>query len=312
MTTHKFMAQRLAWLALAGGLLVGCETMPTQGGAGGLGQMMGAVGALGSTGSGGSKGSAVQDVLQGAAATFKDYSAQEQRQLGEQFASVLLGARPLLRSADVQRYVNQVGWWVALQADKPLDAQGRPIAFDWRFGVIDSDAVNAYATPGGFVFVTVGLLRQLNSEAELAGVLAHEVAHVVRGHYLAAVKKGGLTQMAGGLIQAKAKNQVISGAMVNAVRNIYSKGLDQSDEFDADRQGLLYAARAGYAPTGLPTVLRMYATQSRQDENFAMFFNTHPAPQERVTRLQPWLNTKFASVGSITNEARYVAMRKKL
>lgn len=310
MTKRASPLRRLGWLATAAVLLTGCESMPTQGGAGGLGQLMSAVGSMG--GSGGSNSSAVQDVLQGASAVFKDYSAHEQRQLGEQFSAVLLGARPLLRNFEAQRYVNQIGWWVAQHADQPLDAQGKPLVADWRFGIIDSDAVNAYATPGGFVYVTVGLLRKLNSESELAGVLAHEVAHVVRGHYLAAVKKGGLTQVAGGLIQARAKNQMLSTAMVNAVRNIYSKGLDQSDEFDADRQGLLYAARAGYAPTGLPSVLRMYANQSRQDENFAMFFNTHPSPQDRVARLQPLLNGKFASAGNVTNDARYLAVRKKL
>lgn len=299
----------------AAALLSGCETMPSAvnslGGAGGLTSAFNNVMGGGKGGSGLNNG--IQDVIGGASAAFKDYSAEEQRALGTEFSSVLLGARPLLRNDAVQRYVNQVGWWVALQAEMPKDKDGKDIQFAWRFGVIDSDAVNAYATPGGYVFVTVGLLRKLNNEAELAGVLGHEIAHVVRGHYLSALKKGGFTQIAGGIIQARANNATVSSAMVNAVRNIYAKGLDQSDEFDADRQGLLYAARAGYQAAGLPTVLQMYATTGTgADANYQMLLSTHPAPAERATKLQPLLAGKFASASNVTNEARYVAIRQQL
>ena len=101
--------------------------------------------------------------------------------------------------------------------------------------------------------------------------------------------------------------------MVNAVRNLYAKGLDQSDEFDADRQGLLYAARAGYQANGLPKVLRMYAASgSGSDAAYQMLFSTHPAPAERASRLEPLLGSKFAAASNVTNEARYLAMRRKL
>lgn len=258
-------------------------------------------------------GDGVQDVIKGSTALFRDDSAEAQRRLGVDFASVLLGARPLLRDDAVQRYVNQVGGWVAAQAERPKGRDGKEISFAWRFGVINADAVNAYATPGGFVFVTVGLMRRLNSEAELAGVLGHEIAHVMRGHYLAAIRKGGFTQIAGGIVQARSDNPAVSAAVVNAVRNIYAKGLDQSDEFDADRQGLLYAARAGYAPAGLPLVLKMYAAQgSSRDANFQLLFSTHPAPAERSARLEPLLRAKFASGSHVTNDARYAAIKRLL
>lgn len=171
------------WLALwvCTALLAGCETMPSG--------LSSALGSLGGGSSGGGMVSGVQNVVQGASAAFKDYSPQEERELGSGFASVLLGARPLLRNDELQRYVNRVGLWVAGQTDPRKDGQGKPVSYDWRFGVIDSDAVNAYATPGGYVFVTKGLLLALNSEAELAGVLGHEITHVLHGHYLSAVKK---------------------------------------------------------------------------------------------------------------------------
>jgi predicted Zn-dependent protease len=311
--------RKAAWLGAAFCALLlatGCQTNPAAPGTGGnmLGSLSSALSGNGSnTGKGNGLTDGIRDVFEGTAAVFKDYSAADQQALGAGFSSVLLGARPLLRNDAVQRYVNQVGRWVAMQAERPLDKDGKEINFSWRFGVIDSDAVNAYATPGGFVFVTVGLMRQLNSEAELAGVLAHEIAHVMRGHYLVAIKKGGLTQMAGGIVRAKADNAEVSSAVVNAVRNIYAKGLDQSDEFDADRQALLYAARAGYAPAGLPTVLKMYAAKgSKSDANYQLLLGTHPAPADRAARLDSLLTGKFATAAGVTNEVRYAAIKRQL
>jgi len=297
------------WLAAGAcaALLAGCETMS----GGGLSGLSSALGGL--TGSsGGSTASGIQSVVQGASAAFKDYSPQEERELGSGFASVLLGARPLVRSDELQRYVNRVGLWVAEHADSRKDGEGKPVAYDWRFGVIDSDAVNAYATPGGYVFVTKGLLRTLRSEAELAGVLGHEITHVVHGHYLAAVKKGGFAQMAGGIIEARSGNGALSGAMISMVRDIYAKGLDQSDEYDADRYGMLWAARAGYAPSGLVQSLRAVAGGSAQDANYQMLLATHPPAQERIARLDPLVTGKFAGIGGASNEGRYRAVLRTL
>ena len=295
------------WLALGAcaALLAGCETMPS-----GLSSALGGLGGGGSSGN--SVASGVQNVVQGASVAFKDYSPQEEHELGSGFASVLLGARPLLRNHALQRYVNRVGLWVAEQTDPRKDGQGKPVSYDWRFGVIDSDAVNAYATPGGYVFVTKGLLRTLNSEAELAGVLGHEITHVVHGHYLSAVRKGGFAQIAGGIVETRSGNSQLSGAMINMVRNIYAKGLDQSDEYDADRYGTLWAARAGYAPAGLMQSLRVVAGGSAQDANYQLLLATHPPAQERITKLEPLMSSKFSGVAGATNEQRYLAMRRVL
>lgn len=312
------------WLtaAVACATLTACESLPQAGSSAGLGASVGglaaalgaATGTNGNVGSGGAGGTlgGVLEAVQGASTALKDYTAKEQRQLGVEFSAVLLGARPLLPNKAAQLYVNQVGGWVAQQAPLPKDKDGNPIRWDWRFGIIDSHTVNAYATPGGFVFITSGLLRQIKNEAELAGVLAHEIAHVVRGHYLAAIKKGGFAQIAGGVIQAKTGNTQISSAVVGMVRNIYTKGLDRADEYDADRMGMLYAARAGYAPTGLPSVLHMYASQSSQNADYALFFSTHPAPKDRLSQLEPLLESHFSNAAQQTNAARFLAMQRKL
>ena len=113
---------------------------------------------------------------QSKAAGLTDYSDEDEAAIGRQIAGNLLGAAPLVKDKLLQKYVNNVGRWVASQSERPDLA--------WHFGVINSNDINAFAAPGGYIFVTLGLYRVLNDESELAGVLAHEVGHVIRKHHL--------------------------------------------------------------------------------------------------------------------------------
>jgi predicted Zn-dependent protease len=110
----------------------------------------------------------------------REFSQDDEIQLGDGIAATLLGASPLAKDASLQRYVNRVGRWVALHSDRP--------DLPWTFGVIETQTVNAFAMPGGTILVSRGLVNQLGSESELAGALAHEIAHVVKRHQLAAIQ----------------------------------------------------------------------------------------------------------------------------
>src|SRR5438128_1407145 len=101
---------------------------------------------------------------------FSETSFEEEVRIGRHLAANLLGAAPLVRDEPLQAYVNRVGRWVASQGERP--------ELKWYFGVLETEDVNAWALPGGYVFVTKGLYRLLASESELAGVLGHEIAHV--------------------------------------------------------------------------------------------------------------------------------------
>ena len=101
-------------------------------------------------------------------------------EIGQGVAANLLGAAPLVNDEALQAYVNQLGWWLAQQTERR--------DLNWRFGVLDTDSVNAFAAPGGYVFITKGLLLNMRSEAELAGVLAHEISHVLQRHHLNYIK----------------------------------------------------------------------------------------------------------------------------
>ena len=112
-----------------------------------------------------------------------DIDESQEISLGAGISSNLLGAALPLQNQAVQEYVNHVGRWLSLHTERP--------DLPWHFAVLDDNNVNAFAAPGGYVFITKGLLARMKSEAELAGVLAHEMAHVLKKHHLQAIKKSG-------------------------------------------------------------------------------------------------------------------------
>ncbi|MDP1704497.1 MAG: M48 family metalloprotease, partial [Sulfurimicrobium sp.] len=193
--------------------------------------------------------------------------------IGEGVASNLLGAAPLVRNDGLQRYVNQVGRWLALQTERPDLA--------WHFGVIDSMNVNAFAAPGGYIFLTHGLVMKMRNEAELAGVLAHEISHVLRRHHLNAIQKNAQMGILGDVLNVAAERNRNSEALKKVVSTgteLYARGLDKDDEFEADRMGIVIATRAGYDPYGLPAVLQTLDHMNPQDGSLALMFKTHPSP----------------------------------
>ena len=233
-----------------------------------------------------------------------DVSEPQEIELGSGIASSLLGAAPLLDNPALQSYVNRVGRWIALQSERP--------DLPWHFGVLDDADINAFAAPGGYVFITKGLLARMNSEAELAGVLAHEISHVLRKHHLQALKKGArrelMADLAGEAIKSKGGDERLR-KLVSAGTELYARGLDKEDEFESDRMGVVLAARAGYDPYGLPAVLQTLQSINPADSNLALMFKTHPGFDKRLELLgplmspalddwerQPDLNQRFATV----------------
>ncbi|MHB1085800.1 MAG: M48 family metalloprotease [Thiobacillus sp.] len=211
-------------------------------------------------------------------ALFGDYSIEEENRIGKQISGNLLGAVQLVRDDTLQRYVNLVGNWVALQSGRK--------DVTWHFGVLDTEDINAFAAPGGYIFVTRGLYRLLNNEAELAGVLGHEIAHVTKKHHLKVLKQSSLISALGQAASSKAQG---SDPMVqNLIGNgaeIMARGLDKNAEFEADRVGIVFAARAGYDPWGLPTVLQDMAALPAKDNRTSLLYKTHPHPADRLAAL---------------------------
>ena len=234
---------------------------------------------------------AVGDMLGKASDTVSEKSEADEQAIGHEWAAMLTGAAPLVADEKLQRYVNKVGRWVALQSERPN--------LPWRFGVLDSPNVNAFATPGGYVFVTHGLVARLNSEAELAGVLGHEIAHIVRKHHLSAIRKtSGIGLGADLLVKfglSKTEHANASEKLLSGAKEVMLRGLDKSDEYEADRMGVVLAARAGYDPYGLPSVLQSIEAISAEDSSVALLFQTHPAPAARLDALDQAMGEQFES-----------------
>ena len=220
---------------------------------------------------------------------WKNPSQAEEIALGREITGSVLGAAPLVKDEALQKYVNQVGRWVASQSERP--------DLPWKFGVIDSADLNAFAMPGGYVLVTKGLYQKMGNEAQLAGVLGHEIAHVVKKHQLKVLQKQQLVgYSASKLSSLLGKKNKLAKKVVGTGAEISARGLDQEAEFEADRMGMVLAARAGYDAFSLAEVLQTISQTSQSDGSVALLFKTHPHPDERLAKLGDAAGSKLDNV----------------
>ena len=227
------------------------------------------------------------DVLQMLSDSVDNIDEAKEIEIGRQLSAVLLGAKPLHRDMALQAYVNRLGRWISLQSSRPQ--------LPWTFAVIDDPGFNAFAAPGGYIFVTKGLVDRVD-EAELAGILAHEIIHVTGKHHLQALRSKARAGLATQLIGSQLRSNVagaVSQQMLNLTRNLYSSGLDQGDEFEADRQGVALAARAGFDPYGLPAVLQGLRTVAPDNTLFTLTLSTHPPAQQRLDQLEQAMGNRL-------------------
>jgi len=210
----------------------------------------------------------------------KPVETQSEVDIGKGVAANLLGAAPLVNDEKLQAYVNRLGWWLVQHTERT--------DLVWHFGVLDTDSLNAFAAPGGYVFITRGLLLNMRNEAELAGVLSHEIAHVLRRHHLEAIQKSAKTSIMADLASMAVESSQygsIASKAISKGTELYARGLDKNDEYEADRMGVVIAARAGYDPYGLPAVLQTLDAMNSQDAGLALMFKTHPTPVSRLQQL---------------------------
>jgi predicted Zn-dependent protease len=207
-------------------------------------------------------------------------SDEDEIRAGQQAAANLLGVAPLVKDDGLQRYVNAVGRWVAMGSERP--------DLPWTFGVIESADVNAFAAPGGYILITRGLYASLGDEAELAGVLGHEIAHVVERHHVELMRKSLLLEQGAQVLSRELERDrdTLVKRLVGTGAELFARRLDQGAEFEADRHGVVLAARAGYSPFGLPAVLQKIASVPREDDRVSLLLATHPAPDQRLRQLE--------------------------
>jgi beta-barrel assembly-enhancing protease len=229
---------------------------------------------------------------------FSPQSVTEEIQIGEGVAATVLGAAPLWANANAQRYINMVGRTVAEQSERR--------DLPWSFAAIDTASINAFAAPGGIVLVTRGLYEILETEDELAAVLAHEIAHVNRRHHYNVIKQQSAidvgASIAGRSVRGAGAEREVMGTLVQKGAEIMARGLDKSAEFEADADAMVLAARAGYDSSALLNVLDRLAARGAQHSGLELLFKTHPAPADRIREVSAAANDPIIAA-AVASEA---------
>ena len=225
-------------------------------------------------------------------------SDKDERAIGEQVSAKLVDRFGIYQDARVAKYVSLVGIVLAQASPRP--------GLDWKFIVLDTDGVNAYAAPGGIIHITRGALGLLDSEAELAGVLGHEIVHITAKHTVRAIQKGNLVQL--GADEAGASGG-LTGAVIGQIANrsydiVFNNRFNRDDENESDKAGITLANRVGYAPTGLASFLTRLGDRNKAMQEPNGLFASHPLIRERLDRLGKIITQdKLTSTAAV--QARY-------
>ena len=225
-------------------------------------------------------------------------SEKRELEIGAEEHAKVMQSMALLTDDELNAYVNEVGQRLAVVSDRP--------DLDFKFTIIDSPEINAFALPGGYVYINRGLLAYLNSEAELAAVLGHEIGHITARHAVQQQSRGSLARVAsgvGGVVAAVATGSGYIGSQIMDVGSLWAQaglsGFGREHELEADTLGAEYLLRAGYNPQAVITVVTVLKNQedfntkvANQQPSYHGLFATHP---RNDTRLQQ----AISSVGAL-------------
>jgi len=226
------------------------------------------------------------------------FSPEEERQIGEQVSAKLRERFGVYQNADVTKYVALVGTVIAQASTKP--------ALDWRFIVLDSDGVNAYAAPGGFIHITKGLLGMLKDESELAGVLGHEITHVTEHHTVDDLRTSTAISEAGNQAGKGGgwTREALAKLSTKAFEDIFNGQFSQAKESDSDKIGARLANKQGYSPHGLAAALQKIADRNANQKQPNGWFSSHPALKDRISNVEKQIKSeKLTSTAAVA--ARY-------
>lgn len=251
------------------------------------------------------------NILSGATKIFsssKDIDYPTERTIGESLALEGLQrfGNPVKNEA-LQRYVNLVGNAVAVNSKRAT--------IPYQFAVLDSPVQNAFAVPGGVIFVSRALVSILDDESELAAVLAHEVGHVAAKHALKSTQRAQFFEGVGTITAASVrgdKGKVFASAIGDMQAVLFDKGLDKDMEFEADQVAMETNYRTGYDPSAMIRVLqKLQKIEAASKDKKGSWFSTHPPLAERISRLQSQLR-KYPDYATLATDPARFAKNVKL
>ncbi len=214
----------------------------------------------------------------------KKYAPEVEKQLGGRIDNERL-----------QAYIDSVGQKIARLSHRP--------DWDYHFTAVNDKSLNALALPGGYIFITKGMLKKLTTEAQLAGILAHETTHVVARHSAASMSKEiGLNILLSAVTSETTSRGVLVAADV--ARQIMALQYSKKDEREADLGGMSYMFRAGYNPYGMVETMQILKDEAKHEP--IEFFSTHPAPENRMAYLNQRIQSDYPDFAALkTGEDDY-------
>lgn len=201
--------------------------------------------------------------------------------MGQQQSAEINKQLPIIQDAEVNRYVNTLGDSIAKLSDNRN--------LEWHFYVVNSPEVNAFAVPGGYIYVNRGLIVQADKMDELAGVLGHEIGHVIHRHSVKLMQKeqGASIGLAVGCILTNVCKDPTTGAAINVAGTAVFAKFSREDEQQADESAVTYVTRAGIDPHGLPEMFqKMLSEQKSNPSAVENWFASHPSDQSRIEDTQ--------------------------
>lgn len=235
-------------------------------------------------------------------------SQQQEIELGQQYAAEINRELPIVDDAVVNRYINLLGSQIARQGDRQIE---------YTFYVVNTDAVNAFAIPGGFIYINRGLIEQTDNLAELAGVMAHEIAHVEERHgveQLERMQRANLGLNLAYILLGRTPGTLEQGAIQIGGAAIFAS-YSRSAEAEADAVAVNLLVGAGINPTGLVTFfMELLEERERRPSTLEQWFSTHPLTEDRIAAVRQDVNRIPAStLNQLTvNSAQYEEMKARL
>jgi predicted Zn-dependent protease len=235
------------------------------------------------------------------AAKYKDLeiSDQEEIQLGENISERIRAKFGVVQDPEIHKYVTLVGMVLAKKSSRP--------DLPYHFIVLDTDGVNAFAAPGGFVHITRGALALMKNEAELAGVLGHELIHITEKHAIRAIQKNKAFQMAANQ-QSLSSNPELLRRVQDELFKVVFAGFGRADELESDEKGLTLATDTGYEAAGLKQFLEALKARNAGSEIKQGLFASHPEMDERLQKIDALIRQHNWNGGAVDQErlAKYV------
>lgn len=241
-------------------------------------------------------------------ATACGISTQQEVQMGQQEAAQINQQLPLVRDAEINRYINLLGDQIASHTSRA--------DLDWRFYVVDAAEVNAFAVPGGFIYINRGLIERTTAMDELAGVLSHEIGHVVLRHTVQQMEKmqGANIGVTLACVLTNVCNSQIAQAGINIAGTAVFAKFSRTDESQADAQAVKNTVAAGINPRGVVTMFeKLIEERKTRPGAVSAFFATHPGEEDRIAAVQAEINKyPAASLRNLTtNTNNYNSFRAR-